>query len=905
MSADFRPELGAYKSLKPFVFWAQATLPTVFDDSLSYYESVSKLAKMINTLLENVDTSEQNIERLAQAYDELQDYVNHYFDNLDVQNEINNKLDSMVTSGELTELIEPFLPDAATIALPPIVSEQLGGVVATQIGGVVEEKLPTQFEVGGAGSESVADWLATHITTPSSVVIDNSLTIDGAAADAGATGRAIDNVDTQFNRVISQTYDVPIYSTGTTNTTLDPDTGVISSIDPETAEIITGTCKFEVFGGGKVLFSGIKFMEITDTGYAFYDVNDTYISGGYHTENPANIVNVPANAYYCVVCYNANDVIPPLRGEQYVTNFSTESLQEIIEYLNDIKQSIPAPTVIDPTLTVEGAAADAKATGDALNKLNSDVESLSSYNSCDLLRQFAKPTKSTSNITVTWDGDVATVNGTAIETAEGLCNFYNNTAAMPEGFSAGQTLFIHVTTSSTNLSLGIIPYISGTDQPAQYFTADGEYTIPDGTTGIVIRLRIIRNITFENATFSANILSALPNTEIAKNRDAIDVNKNNLLDYNSAPLVTGDPSLNNPNKNGVSYTWDENSTCITAGTSTAISFCTLYEDMTKLPDGLNAGDTVWFDCESTNPLVRGVVSFFDSNSTKVGETFATSPTAITVPSNAVGARIRISMNSGVNAAGTIRIRLLSAKSNLDLQNDIGALQARVGATVKTPMLTIIDDDGNSAFYTDLYALAQNENVPISCAIPYSSIGAANHLTLAQVKEMYGNGIEILSHTYSHWTDFTDKSEADFEVEFRKAKYAFNLIGIPCELLVYSGSSGNLAVAKTAASHVYGGAIASGNEHINYCDGNKYFIERYGVTGNGAGGRLNGENLESLTHAIDDLVADGGWMIWMLHTSESYWSANMLTNIGLAIDYALTNGVPIVTAEYGFKTYFGN
>lgn len=356
MAADFKPELGAYKSLKPFVFWAQATLPTVFDDSLSYYESVSKLAKMVNTLLENVDTTEENIEKLAQAYDELQGYVNTYFDNLDVQNEINNKLDTLAEDGTLSDLIEPFLPEITRTLLPPIVATQIGDAVAEQLEPVVEEQvaeqLPDQFVVDGPGSQRVGDWLEEHISTPSTVVIDNSLTVDGAAADAGATGRAINNIREQSDRVLAQTYDVPIYSTGTPFTTLDPDTGVVSAIDPETAGVRTGTCRFEVFGGGKTLFSGLFFSQISYTGYAFYDKDNEYISGGYYSdENLENIVNVPANAYYCIAAYKLSEP-DTVRGSQYITNFPDQNLQEIIEYLNDFKNTIPAPDTEPFTPTI-------------------------------------------------------------------------------------------------------------------------------------------------------------------------------------------------------------------------------------------------------------------------------------------------------------------------------------------------------------------------------------------------------------------------------------------------------------------------------------------------------------------------------------------------------------------------
>ena len=365
MAADFKPELGAYKSLKPFVFWAQTTLPTVFDDSLSYYESVSKLAKMINTLLENVDTSEQNIEKLAQAYDELQGYVNTYFDNLDVQNEINNKLDSLAEDGTLSDLIEPFLPDIVASQIGDVVGEQIGGTVAEQIGDVIEEQLPDQFTLGANGSERLSEWLAAHITQPTNLVLDPTLSIDGAAADAAATGTAIANESFAREKLQANLFDVPINS-GTRNTILNVNTGAVT----EDTESGYSTYNFSIIGGKEVLFYGRSFTEVTGTGYAFYDKNGTYISGGeYNIVSNYELVNAPANAYTCTACYkmpNSTDI----RANCYIAVVS--NIQEVIDYINDVKKTIPTPVVVDPTLSVEGEAADAKATGDRLNDFKSE-----------------------------------------------------------------------------------------------------------------------------------------------------------------------------------------------------------------------------------------------------------------------------------------------------------------------------------------------------------------------------------------------------------------------------------------------------------------------------------------------------------------------------------------------------
>lgn len=118
--ADFTPDLGNYKTLQPFRYWCQKVLPLVYDDSLSYYELLCKVVDYLNKTMEDVETLHGDITNLHTAYEELQSYVNNYFSTLDVQKEINNKLDNMASSGELYEIIRRYTD--------PIVNEQNGKI---------------------------------------------------------------------------------------------------------------------------------------------------------------------------------------------------------------------------------------------------------------------------------------------------------------------------------------------------------------------------------------------------------------------------------------------------------------------------------------------------------------------------------------------------------------------------------------------------------------------------------------------------------------------------------------------------------------------------------------------------------------------------------------------------------
>ena len=112
MSINNTPILGEYTELAPFRYWCQKVLPLVYDDSLSYYELLCKVVDYLNKTMHDVETLHGDVVSLHTAYVELQSYVNDYFDNLDVQKDINNKLDKMASDGSLSAIIAPYVQAA-------------------------------------------------------------------------------------------------------------------------------------------------------------------------------------------------------------------------------------------------------------------------------------------------------------------------------------------------------------------------------------------------------------------------------------------------------------------------------------------------------------------------------------------------------------------------------------------------------------------------------------------------------------------------------------------------------------------------------------------------------------------------------------------------------------------------
>lgn len=119
-------------------------LPSSFVESMSYYELLAWFTHYLeNTIIPTVNNNAACVEELQQKFieldesvderlaeqnttitnfvqyinskvTELQNYINNYFDNLDVQDEINNKLDAMAQGGYFENIIQAYLATTAT-----------------------------------------------------------------------------------------------------------------------------------------------------------------------------------------------------------------------------------------------------------------------------------------------------------------------------------------------------------------------------------------------------------------------------------------------------------------------------------------------------------------------------------------------------------------------------------------------------------------------------------------------------------------------------------------------------------------------------------------------------------------------------------------------------------------------
>lgn len=107
-------ELKPVGKLNPFAKFCCTigNLPTSYMISLTYEEQLLWLCKYLeDTVIPAVNTNAEAVQELQELYVVLKNYVDNYFENLDVQEEINQKLDEMADDGTLAKVINQQIFD--------------------------------------------------------------------------------------------------------------------------------------------------------------------------------------------------------------------------------------------------------------------------------------------------------------------------------------------------------------------------------------------------------------------------------------------------------------------------------------------------------------------------------------------------------------------------------------------------------------------------------------------------------------------------------------------------------------------------------------------------------------------------------------------------------------------------
>lgn len=342
-----------------------------------------------------------------------------------------------------------------------------------------------------------------------------------------------------------------------------------------------------------------------------------------------------------------------------------------------------------------------------------------------------------------------------------------------------------------------------------------------------------------------------------------------------------------------------------SGTTTGSFFIDYYSNATELPDWLIPGRSISLIFNATGSATSDMylrILYYDTDGNIHSFGVYRSTQAIDIPSSfdGVGLIVRFYVPTGRTVNGSVRPQLLNAMSNEELTKYIN----QGDVFTNPPMLTIIDDDGNEKFYSELLPLVTSKGVSITSAVipDRANTGYSTHMTWEQILDASKNGAEIVSHTFNHLTGdlVQNMTEQEIWLNYQKANNTIASHGLPgSDFLVYAGASGSYATAQSAASHSSKCAFKAGGNVLNYRGQfNRYYINRYRIQTDGY--NYEPEQLKTL---IDYCLANGGWMVWMMHTSETAWTElNGLAGITAAVDYAIEKGLPVVNVATGYKYY---
>lgn len=413
---------------------------------------------------------------------------------------------------------------------------------------------------------------------------------------------------------------------------------------------------------------------------------------------------------------------------------------------------------------------------------------------------------------------------------------------------------------------------------------DGIVTIEDGEEYLLCNFQPNE----WNSFYLIGMLDSLSDVKATASANAVNTGK--LMSKNLRPAATTVKT-----HEGVTYTPQPDGSILANGTATSSSYCSVNNALDGFPNGMHAGGTYYVDFYSAEQKIKLQVSWMDADEQYTYLINNWFGGCFTIPADAVGIRFRYYIDS-------IPVENVLLDFSVYDVTSVEYAKIRNDRTRYKPYLTIIYDDGHKEFYERILPIIKEKNIPIATAFVPQFLGKATMMTAEELEECFLNGAEVLDHTYEHLHPDIRKTMGvqELQREYLMGRHWLQHKGLnpPCAL-VFNGATAGFTNCREAAMRVYKAGFNAAVNQINF--GGKfdpYFINRYDT---------DGKALDVLNGWIDNLVsAKTGWMVWMRHNSNASAEdpATAAAILSDAIDYAVANGIEIVTVERGLYEYLG-
>lgn len=254
-------------------------IPYDFNGTLSLENKFVVLFKTVKEMFTAQD-------ELVKSYKTLHDFINQYFTNLDLQNEVNKKIEEMKNSGELLNLLKPTATNAVT------------------------------------------EWLTTNITNPSNPPLDKTLTIENAAADSKVTGDHIDAINKNVSELISYERQFLFSNEADRNKIY---------INNDTVTTDASSCTyppFKIRAGIRYYYSKLRnyfcwIKDLSTGNFSHLSDTDISISGSYTPVNDSEAYITGSNDYINKSYWSTVDITTNIIPEG---NFDTELINPKYDY---------------------------------------------------------------------------------------------------------------------------------------------------------------------------------------------------------------------------------------------------------------------------------------------------------------------------------------------------------------------------------------------------------------------------------------------------------------------------------------------------------------------------------------------------------------------------------------------
>ena len=225
----------------------------------------------------------------------------------------------------------------------------------------------------------------------------------------------------------------------------------------------------------------------------------------------------------------------------------------------------------------------------------------------------------------------------------------------------------------------------------------------------------------------------------------------------------------------------------------------------------------------------------------------------------------------------------------------GVLRSSGSGAALRPLISIIDDDGNTDVIDVLAPIAQARNIPVGAALPGNSECVTDPVRRAQILDLQINhGWEVLSHTMAH-ININLTAAADYIADCEAYLAMADEYGFHVDNIVYPWGQEGANFPITPRYYSGGFNAAPG---IN----TQSKFDNFSVYRNALGSSMSADmdTLAEFQTLIDDAIANNRWIVFMTHIGATDAAGVQL--IEDVLDYGIAQGVEIVAPRDGLREF---